>query len=458
MMERTALVLSGGGLRGAAHAGVLRVLERVGLLQSIQVVAGTSAGAIVGAMLASGTSVAAIEQAALKLIATPCDELVDFNLSGLRDVACTEDVGKFSGLLRGQAIFDLVDKNLAYIRSFTDYATLPPDLQDKVKDLLLVSVNLDNGLKTVFCDPARYPDYDEGVVCGRLSFAAAARASSSAPLTVIPFRCPPQEGCNCLRAEPDGTMQTQSFVDGAVRDNCPLKLAVDLAGCTRVLAINLGYAGDQLKDVASQGLDAIVSQSLTIMGTQQLDADIDYLRTHVADGDLHLSAYVLNPRLYDMGTFDFNRIPEAIRRGEQAAEWFLQELDRKLHIFRPDGSVDADRMFSEMGVFAYNYPDPERAERRKRLLAARTQPTAPCNVAQEITRLGLLTVAAVVSISLALFTVGGAFAMKLKPNAASLGDVFVFWDGGFILFLVGWIIILLLLRFFLCRARTPKPS
>lgn len=452
-MERTALVLSGGGLRGAAHIGVLRVLQRVGLLQSIQVVAGTSAGAIVGAMLASGTSVTAIEQAALKLTATPCDELVDFNVGGLRDVACTQDVGRFNGLLRGQAITDLVNDNLAYIRSFAEYATLPPDLQDKVKDLLLVSVNLDNGVKTVFCDTSRYPSYDEGVVCGRLSFGAAARASSSAPFTVIPFRCPAQDDCACRRAESNGSVQVQSFVDGAVRDNCPLKLAVDLAGCTRVIAINLGYAGDQLKDVASQGLDAIISQSLTIMGTQHLDADIDYLRTRVADGDLHLSAYVLNPRLYDMGTFDFYRVPEAIRRGEAAAEWFLQELDRKLHIFRPNGSVDADRLFNQEGVFVYNYPDPERAERRQRLLAAaRTRPTGPCNVAQEVARLGVLTVAAVISISLALFTVGGAFAMKLKPNAASLGDVFVFWDGGFISFLVGWIAILLVLRFYLCRS------
>lgn len=54
-----ALVLSGGSARGFAHLGVLRVLEREGLRPDL--VVGTSAGAIVGALYASGRSVADIE-------------------------------------------------------------------------------------------------------------------------------------------------------------------------------------------------------------------------------------------------------------------------------------------------------------------------------------------------------------------------------------------------------------
>ena len=449
-MERTALVLSGGGLRGGAHVGALKVFERVGLLQQVQVVAGTSAGSIVGAMLASGASVQAIEAATLGLRTTPCEQLLDVNTSGLRDAACAGDAGRFSGILGGKAVTDLVENNLAHIRRFSDYATLPPDQQDTVKDLLLVAVNLDNGVKTVFCDTSRYAAYSEGALCGSLSFAEAARASSSQPAVVTPFVCPGAAACSC-----SGT--PHFFVDGAVRDNCPVKLVVSLAGCTRVLAVNLGYAGDRVEGVATQGLAEIINQSITIMGTQHLDADLGYLRTQVAEGDLNLSAYVLNPRLYDMGTFAFDRLPEAIARGEQAAEWFLQEADRQLHIFRPDGTVDADRLFSAQGVFTYNYPDPDRDVRRRRLLADLARPRAqaarPCHVQQEVARVGLLAVAAVVSLSLALFTVGGLIGLRLKPNAATPGDVFVFWDGGLLLFLVGWIILALLLRLWLCRQR-----
>ena len=62
---RVALVLSGGSARGFAHLGVLRVLEREGLRPDL--VVGTSAGAIIGALYASGMPVAAIEALAARL-------------------------------------------------------------------------------------------------------------------------------------------------------------------------------------------------------------------------------------------------------------------------------------------------------------------------------------------------------------------------------------------------------
>ena len=55
---RVALVLSGGGLRGLAHLGVLRVLQAHGLQPDL--VVGTSVGAIVGGAYASGATVEAL--------------------------------------------------------------------------------------------------------------------------------------------------------------------------------------------------------------------------------------------------------------------------------------------------------------------------------------------------------------------------------------------------------------
>lgn len=60
-----ALVLGGGGLRGFAHIGVLRALEEAGIRPDL--VVGTSAGALVGAVYASGASPAQIEQAARRI-------------------------------------------------------------------------------------------------------------------------------------------------------------------------------------------------------------------------------------------------------------------------------------------------------------------------------------------------------------------------------------------------------
>ena len=56
---RIGLVLGGGGARGAAHIGVLKELERLQI--PIDAIAGTSMGAIVGGLYASGMSPAELE-------------------------------------------------------------------------------------------------------------------------------------------------------------------------------------------------------------------------------------------------------------------------------------------------------------------------------------------------------------------------------------------------------------
>ena len=58
---RIGLVLSGGGARGAAHVGVLKMLDRLHV--PVDVIAGTSMGALVGGLYASGLSGEQIEQA-----------------------------------------------------------------------------------------------------------------------------------------------------------------------------------------------------------------------------------------------------------------------------------------------------------------------------------------------------------------------------------------------------------
>jgi len=57
---RIGLVLSGGGARGAAHIGVLKVLEENHV--PVDVIAGTSMGAVVGGLYASGLTAAEVEQ------------------------------------------------------------------------------------------------------------------------------------------------------------------------------------------------------------------------------------------------------------------------------------------------------------------------------------------------------------------------------------------------------------
>lgn len=62
---KVGLVLSGGAARGLAHIGVLKALEEQGV--RIDAIAGTSMGAVVGGLYASGYSVAELEKLATTL-------------------------------------------------------------------------------------------------------------------------------------------------------------------------------------------------------------------------------------------------------------------------------------------------------------------------------------------------------------------------------------------------------
>ena len=62
---RIGLVLSGGAARGLAHIGVLRALEEQGV--HIDAIAGTSMGAVIGGLYASGYSVDELEKLALAI-------------------------------------------------------------------------------------------------------------------------------------------------------------------------------------------------------------------------------------------------------------------------------------------------------------------------------------------------------------------------------------------------------
>lgn len=57
-MKNIGLVLSGGGVRGVAHLGVLQVLKEIGIAPTV--ISGTSAGALVGALAAAGHPIATI--------------------------------------------------------------------------------------------------------------------------------------------------------------------------------------------------------------------------------------------------------------------------------------------------------------------------------------------------------------------------------------------------------------
>lgn len=278
---RTCLVLSGGGARGFAHVGVLKVLEEHGV--RIDCVAGTSMGAIVGGLYASGMSAAQLEKLVLTLDwnamfseRPPRQELSlrrkeeDFRFPlpfevGMRD-------WKF-GLPRGAFATSRLELELKQLT-----AHLPEDI---AFDRLLipfraVATDLESGAVKVFTQ-------------GPLRLAM--RASMSVPGAFAP-------------TEVDGRL----YGDGGLVKNLPVDLAREM-GATRIIAVNIGTPLSPRSELGS--FVGVTLQMINILTEQNVREQLARLRENE---DL-----LISPDLGPIGATDFNRGADAIARGQEAA-------------------------------------------------------------------------------------------------------------------------------------------
>ena len=198
---RIGLALGGGAAKGFAHIGVIKMLEAHGI--RIDVVAGTSAGSVVGAMYAGGMDAFALQQQA---VALDEDRIRDLRLLG-------------GGLVKGQALQDYVN------------ATLGNRPIEKLrKPFAAVATQLETGKRTVFT---------------RGNAGQAVRASSSIPGVFEPVR-----------------IGRASFVDGGVVSPVPVDAARQL-GADIVIAVDISTKVDGSTPTSLLGT---VNQSITIMG------------------------------------------------------------------------------------------------------------------------------------------------------------------------------------------------
>lgn len=201
------LALGGGAAKGFAHIGVIKMLEANGI-QPV-VVAGTSAGSVVGALYASGMDAYALQQKAVAL-----------------DEASIRDVSLFSGgVVKGQKLEDYVNTQL-HERTF----------EQLKKPFAAVATRLEDGQRTVFV---------------RGNVGQAVRASSSIP--------------GVFEAVSIGK---HHYVDGGVASPVPVDAARDL-GAQFVIAVDISSKATGAADPSS--MLGNVNRSIAIMG-QKLGA------------------------------------------------------------------------------------------------------------------------------------------------------------------------------------------
>jgi len=230
--RRVGLALSGGGVRGFAHVGILKALEARGWKPDL--VTGTSMGGIVAAAYASGMSVAEMESESL-------------NLTRLRNLARLLD-RKISGegLIAG-------DRLLEYFQTRLPSATFE-------------QLRIPLGLMAVDCLTGEQAILMEG------NLALAVRATMAFPGIFAPVE-----------------MNDRLLVDGGASDNLPVCLAREM-GAECVVAVDVcprdgscGLASEddgislvpslRLMALIQRGLDLIVA-TLTDLRLQQCPADV----------------------------------------------------------------------------------------------------------------------------------------------------------------------------------------
>ncbi len=284
---RVGLVLSGGGARGAAHIGVLKVLEE--LRVPVDCIAGTSMGAIVGGLYAAGLSAGEIEQAIRR---------IDWN-DILRDDTSREqlsfrrkrDDDEFlihsgigfndgtvqlpMGLLQGQKLLLELKALARPAAAIRDFDRLPVPFR-------AVATDIATGGR---------------VVMDRGELAVAMRASASIPSAFAPV-------------EWEGRL----LVDGGVSDNLPVQVARKLCA-DRLIVVDISTPLKPREEITSAL--AVADQLTTIMTRSNTERSLASL---TADDIL------LVPELGGLGTLDFSRSGEAVPLGEAAARAIAPRL------------------------------------------------------------------------------------------------------------------------------------
>lgn len=277
---KIAVVLAGGGAKGAAHIGVLKALEELKI--PVDIITGTSMGAYVGGLYATGMSASEIESFI---------ETVDWN-SGYRDrvdrsqrrvqdkeyedrYQLTTDLGLGwggikgkRGLVLGQGMLKLLRETTGNLPPFDSFDQLAIQYRSVATDII--------ALEPVILDKGYLID--------------AMMASMSVPGALPPYKL-------------DGRL----LVDGGVTNNMPVDIALEL-GADIIIAVDISTEYKSEEDFNTFLTVADQLSNYLVRSTTNRQANL------LSDKDIFL-----RPEVGDMETTEFDRMPQAFAKGYQTA-------------------------------------------------------------------------------------------------------------------------------------------
>jgi NTE family protein len=279
---KVGVVLSGGGAKGYAHVGALKVLEEAGV--HIDYIAGTSMGAIVGGLYAAGYSADQLDSILRNTdIADLMNDKVPRSMKPIFEkeygekyaLSLTfEDFKIFlpSALSNGQNIFNFLNRltfPVAHIRDFSQLS-IP---------FFCVGTNVATG---------------EAVYFENGSLAAAMRASGAFPGLLAPFR-----------------MGDKLITDGGIVDNFPARKLFE-KGVDIIIGVNVEQGLYGQEDLFT--IDKIIEQVSSFQMVQNSEDQLQYCDV------------LIRPKIDGFSVTSFDAIDTLIKSGEMAAREYLDTL------------------------------------------------------------------------------------------------------------------------------------
>ena len=303
--KKVGVVLGGGGAKGVAHIGVLRVLEEAGI--PIDYVAGTSMGAIVGGLYAIGYTPAEIDSMVIHQDWTMLlsDRVTRTSLSfpekeNSERYILSLPFGKekkdrvISGMIKGQNLQNLFSNLTIGYHDSIDFN------------------NLNIPFACIAVDVVDGKDY----VFHKGSLPLAMRASMAIPAVFTPVR-----------------LDSMVLVDGGLNDNFPVDVALNM-GADIIIGVDLGTSDLKVLEGLNTPGD-VIGQIIALHGYEKYAKNKER-------ADL---LFRPNMTPYNAASFSTTALDTLIRRGEQEARGRWDEimaLKKKIGIpedYRPEEHI-----------------------------------------------------------------------------------------------------------------------
>lgn len=276
------VALSGGGIRGIAHAGALKALEDNGI--KIDIIGGTSAGALISSLYALGYSPYYI----YILFKRYSKDITGINsapiISGIRNYMINKKI-EMTGLKTGNSIEEVYN-SLAKrkgVKTIKDIKRMP---------LVIPAVDIGDAKEYIFTNRIPKTSEDKSQYITDITIGKAVRASSSFPAVFCPCE-----------------FKTHKFLDGGVLDNVPVT-EVRKQGADKVIAIN--FKADDI-DQDSNLMD-LAMRTIDIMGNK------------ISEENLENSDFILTIKTDKTGLLDVEKLDSCYKYGYRAVMENLSKI------------------------------------------------------------------------------------------------------------------------------------